>query len=171
MADSIDYVRRAQKSQRSEFVAASPHFFLVSAGAFHLPHGPETTVEMPSVRENLVIGGVTSEPVYVYALFKTQAENSDRITVGRVPTNDVCIPDVTISKLHAYFVANGGSLTVFDANSQNGTYVGPKRVKAMESMAIVAGETVRFGLVTMTLLDAGQVWERVRDRVRGRKMT
>ncbi len=171
MDEAVDYVRRAQKSQRSEFIATCPRFFLVSADALQLTQGP-ATVEMSPVRENLVIGGVASaSPINVYALVKTQAENPDRITVGRLPTNDVCIPDVTLSKLHAYFVDGAGGMALYDAKSQNGTYVGPTRVKALESLPVPIGSTVRFGLVTLTLLDAGQVWERVRDRIRGRKMT
>lgn len=63
-------------------------------------------------------------------------------TVGRHPESDIFLNDVTVSRHHCRFVANGVSLTVEDSGSTNGTYVNDERVDSAE---LQAGDEVLVG--------------------------
>jgi EAL domain-containing protein (putative c-di-GMP-specific phosphodiesterase class I) len=51
-----------------------------------------------------------------------------RFQVGRRPDINFCIPDPSVSKLHAEFVASDAALFVRDLGSTNGTYVNGIRI-------------------------------------------
>lgn len=57
-------------------------------------------------------------------------------TIGREPTNDICIPDPLVSKLHAKVIVSNHSVTVFDLGSANKTRVNGQ---------VVAQSAVRYG--------------------------
>lgn len=63
-------------------------------------------------------------------------------TVGRHPESDIFLNDVTVSRHHCRFVANGVSLSVEDSGSTNGTYVNDERVDSAE---LQAGDEVLVG--------------------------
>lgn len=52
--------------------------------------------------------------------------------VGRSRINDVVLSDSTVSKTHALLKLEGGSLTVVDLNSTNGTFVNGRKVTACQ---------------------------------------
>lgn len=55
------------------------------------------------------------------------------VTVGRSPSSDIFLDDVTVSREHAAIEhANGGSYRIRDAGSLNGTYVNRVRVDAVD---------------------------------------
>lgn len=66
------------------------------------------------------------------------------ILVGRATTNDVCIIDGSISKLHARVRVVGDELWVSDASSSNGTVVNGDSV-GLQEVALADGDLVRFG--------------------------
>jgi pSer/pThr/pTyr-binding forkhead associated (FHA) protein len=68
----------------------------------------------------------------------------DTILVGRATTNDVCIVDPGISKLHARIRIAGDELWISDAASSNGTVVNGDGVGQQE-IALADGDLVRFG--------------------------
>lgn len=98
------------------------------------------------------------EDFRVWPVRKTPRSLSTRnISVGRTRTNDVVIPDVSLSKFHAFFRREDNVWTLFDAGSRNGTYVGDKRVrKTGEGAATIVepGARIRFGSVELTFVDA-----------------
>lgn len=49
--------------------------------------------------------------------------NQDVVTVGRRPTEDIFLDDVTVSRQHARFVRKDGRFWLSDDGSLNGTYV------------------------------------------------
>jgi pSer/pThr/pTyr-binding forkhead associated (FHA) protein len=63
-------------------------------------------------------------------------------TVGRHPESDIFLNDVTVSRHHCRFVAQGDTLTVEDSGSTNGTYVNDERVDGAE---LSAGDEVLVG--------------------------
>lgn len=63
-------------------------------------------------------------------------------TVGRHPESDIFLNDVTVSRHHCRFVAQGDSLTVEDSGSTNGTYLNDERV---DSAPLKAGDEVLVG--------------------------
>lgn len=65
------------------------------------------------------------------------------MTLGRAPTNDVCIQDDRISWHHAMVWFEGGTLWIKDLGSRNGTHVDEQRISAPTALA--PQSTVRLG--------------------------
>lgn len=76
------------------------------------------------------------------------------VTVGRVETNDVIVDDGSVSRFHAWLQYDERKKTWFlcDAESKNGTFVGPQRLSANQKVAIADGAQVKFGDAQMTFL-------------------
>jgi hypothetical protein len=84
-----------------------------------------------------VLGGVASEP---------QFRVSGAARVGRSPESDVHLPDPSVSRNHALFDVQDGSLVVHDAGSTNGTYVNEERI---DTAVLKPGDVVAFGKALM----------------------
>lgn len=54
--------------------------------------------------------------------------NDGRGTLGRDPSADVCVDDVSVSRRHATLIRRGSTWSIADAGSTNGTYVNGARV-------------------------------------------
>lgn len=84
------------------------------------------------------------------------------VCIGRLDGNDVCLPDDTVSKLHAIVRDEHGQLSILDARSKNGTWIdgalAPARGEG-EALVLKRGQAVRFGSVTTTFLDAIGLYE------------
>ena len=68
--------------------------------------------------------------------------DSDLTLVGRHPDSDIFLDDVTVSRRHAEFHRDGGTFTVRDVGSLNGTYVNRERV---EAATLSNGDEVQIG--------------------------
>ncbi len=66
----------------------------------------------------------------------------DVTTAGRHPDSDIFLDDVTVSRRHAEFHRDGGTFTVRDVGSLNGTYVNRERV---EAATLSNGDEVQVG--------------------------
>lgn len=66
----------------------------------------------------------------------------DRTTVGRRPYNDVVIDNLAVSGEHAVLQMSGGSVSIEDLNSTNGTYLNGKAVKKQQ---LQNGDTIEIG--------------------------
>ena len=73
--------------------------------------------------------------------------DAERTTVGRHPSNDIFLDDVTVSRKHAEFVRGVGSFIVRDAGSLNGTYVNRERV---DEKTLSTGDEVQIGKYRLT---------------------
>ena len=73
--------------------------------------------------------------------------DAERTTVGRHPSNDIFLDDVTVSRKHADFVRGVESFVVRDAGSLNGTYVNRERV---DEKTLSAGDEVQIGKYRLT---------------------
>lgn len=73
------------------------------------------------------------------------------VTLGRAPTNDIVIDDVSASRQHAkiIFDSNNNTITLLDLNSTNGTYVNHQRISA--SNRLHHDDLVRIGQVMLHL--------------------
>jgi len=79
----------------------------------------------------------------------------DMIWVGRGDNNEVIIPDVSVSEVHAFILYEGGGFFIQDAGSRNGTSVNNVQVLPQgmgKPCALPTGARVRFGAVKMTFL-------------------
>ena len=72
--------------------------------------------------------------------------NAEKVTVGRKPTCDIFLDDVTVSRKHAIFVREADGYVVRDAGSLNGTYVNRERV---DSIQLKTGDSVQIGKYRM----------------------
>src|SRR5207244_4993848 len=66
----------------------------------------------------------------------------DVTTSGRHPDSDIFLDDVTVSRRHAELHRDGGTFTVRDVGSLNGTYVNRERV---EAATLSSGDEVQIG--------------------------
>lgn len=69
-------------------------------------------------------------------------------TIGRHESNDIPIPEQTVTGKHAKIVLENGALTLVDLGSTNGTFVNGVRIRSHE---LKSGDRFRLGNVEMTL--------------------
>ena len=101
-----------------------------------------------------------------YPLLRSSRSVAPLITIGRTPNNDVVIPDLSVSRFHAFLKAPGDcGFQLQDAGSVNGTAVNSDPVSPQGSgppVELKSGDNVRLGRVEMTFLDAPALREFVR---------
>ena len=77
--------------------------------------------------------------------------DQDVTTAGRHPDSDIFLDDVTVSRRHARVERDGGTFTIRDVGSLNGTYVNKERIDA----AVLAdGDEVQVGKFRLAFLTA-----------------
>ena len=76
-----------------------------------------------------------------------------KVSIGRDPTNDIFLDDVTVSRQHAQIRKKNGDHEIIDTGSLNGTYVNKKRV---ESSLMVDHDEVQIGKFKMIFIDHGE---------------
>jgi uncharacterized RDD family membrane protein YckC len=73
-------------------------------------------------------------------------------TVGRDETErDFVIPDPSVSRLHARFIAVANQLFIEDAGSKNGTFVDGNRIMPGSKRKIAEDQEIRFGEVVFSI--------------------
>jgi len=141
-------------------------FLLLSTAGLQVPAGPAMT----EVRldDGDAQGGerTASVAVLAYALRRSERSVGHLVTIGRTANNDVVIPDLSVSRFHA-FVKPGadGSLQIQDANSTNGSTVNGRSIPAQgqgTAVSLKAGDTVRLGQVELTFVDGPALQQFVR---------
>ena len=75
--------------------------------------------------------------------------DGDVTTVGRHPSSDIFLDDVTVSRKHAEFVREGTSFSVRDVGSLNGTYVNRQRI---DSSPLATGDEVQVGKFRLVVM-------------------
>jgi hypothetical protein len=109
------------------------------------------------------VGDTGAMDIGVLPLSRKALSTNAFVTIGRLDGNDVCLPEETVSKLHAIVrEEQRGALTLLDARSKNGTWVDGALVPARgegEALLLKSGQTLRFGSVTTTYLDAVALYE------------
>jgi hypothetical protein len=68
-------------------------------------------------------------------------------SIGRAPTNDLVIPETSISSEHCRVRAEEGSFVILDARSTNGTFVNDRRI---ERQTLREGDVIRLGSSLIT---------------------
>lgn len=77
-----------------------------------------------------------------------------RLTIGRNPSSDIFLNDVTVSRSHAVVEVSAAGVTIEDVGSLNGTYVGDVRV---DKAALKHGDVVQIGRFQLLFLEKGGV--------------
>ena len=78
--------------------------------------------------------------------------NSDLVSVGRNPQNDIFLDDVTVSRKHAEFRRLAGTFAVQDSGSLNGTYVNGELA---EQTDLANGDSVQIGKYRLLFITNG----------------
>jgi hypothetical protein len=73
----------------------------------------------------------------------------DRVEIGRSPSADVFLDDVTVSRSHAVLSRDERGYVIEDRGSLNGTYVNRRRV---ETATLEDGDEVQIGKYRLTYL-------------------
>jgi hypothetical protein len=79
--------------------------------------------------------------------------------IGRNPTNDIRIPDASVSSFHCEIVVNEGHILVRDLGSTNGTFINGN---AAEESEVQFGQTLQIGTVKMMIAPVGDTGPIVR---------
>lgn len=96
------------------------------------------------------------------AVFKLTGPGLDRdeltapaagLSLGRSGDNDFVLGSGEISRRHMRFLWEDGEIYVIDLNSSNGVYVNEQRVRADVPHKLAAGDVVRAGPFTLTLVE------------------
>jgi predicted component of type VI protein secretion system len=84
------------------------------------------------------------------------ALEGDKLAVGRVESNDVCLPaDEEVSRLHASIEPMGAGWIVRDLSSRNGTFVNGERVAG--DRPLQAGDEIRVGQTRLVFRARGEI--------------
>jgi pSer/pThr/pTyr-binding forkhead associated (FHA) protein len=75
--------------------------------------------------------------------------DGDVTTVGRHPSSDIFLDDVTVSRKHAEFRREGTTFSVRDVGSLNGTYVNRQRIDASP---LATGDEVQIGKFRLVVM-------------------
>jgi pSer/pThr/pTyr-binding forkhead associated (FHA) protein len=75
------------------------------------------------------------------------------ITVGRTENNDVIVEDNSVSRFHAFFQHDARQgWRLVDAESSNGTWLGPLKLTPNKAESMRDGDRLRFGDVEMQFM-------------------
>jgi ABC transport system ATP-binding/permease protein len=102
-----------------------PRVLLADAGPPRPTERPEPLTELPHRTGSLAeveLTSVEQRPRRVHQLY------AGTISIGRGTENDVQLPDLLVSRLHAELRIGPSDAEILDANSANGTYVNGHRV-------------------------------------------
>jgi hypothetical protein len=153
---------------KEEFVNRFPEPILVGDGAMDDGHSAWHDRRASSLNWEETMAGVSSlesasPEGLVLLVRKTQRTFLDMIKIGRAATNDIVIPDESVSKFHAYFELIGDNVALADARSTNGTWVGDTRLPPDgDPVAVNIGDRVRFADFGFTLMHSLEFWEFLR---------
>jgi pSer/pThr/pTyr-binding forkhead associated (FHA) protein len=143
-------------------------FLLLTAAELRVPKGPATTEVKVSGLDEPASERTASLSLLAYPVVRTERSVGHLVTVGRTSNNDVVIPDLSISRFHAFLKpAADGRFQVQDANSTNGTTVNGSSVPAQghgSAVELKSGDNVRLGQVELTFLSAEALREFVLAR-------
>jgi hypothetical protein len=167
-----DQAELVLRSSRVDFVRLHEHHFLVGSAILRRPTRAHLTAAIPVFDPATVDCGAFAQALpsrdtpLVLPIRKRQSSFPSMITVGRTDNNDLALPDITVSRFHAFFRHSGGSgernnrLELADAGSRNGTWLAGRRLLGKGPLqALTVGDVVRFGNLSFILLDAGGCWD------------
>ena len=166
------FAKDARTLAADTFRARHGDRFLVHNG----PLDPKRRVKRPTrtammlvdapVTASAAAGPPPGAELVVFPLRQTGRSPFPRIvTVGRTKNNDVVLPDVVISKFHAFFKEEDGKLVCQDAESRNGSFVDGTRApgtKGGKALEVRPGAMIKFGLLEFWFQNGAELQELAR---------
>ena len=133
-------------------------FLLCTAAELREPTGPAVTEVNLEVFDEPASERTSSLSLLAYPVTRSQRSVGHLVTVGRTSNNDVVIPDLSVSRFHAFLKrGENGRFQIQDAKSTNGSTVNGSSVPAQglgPPVDLKRGDNVRLGQVELTFLDA-----------------
>lgn len=134
-------------------------FLILTAAGFKRPNSASSTeVDLLDLEDEPGEERTEGVSVLVFPIRGTGRSPTQLVTVGRTSNNDLVIPDISVSRFHAFLKHPIGSRFLLqDAGSTNGTTVNGFSVctrEAGEPSSLGTGDNVRFGQIDMTFLEA-----------------
>ncbi len=83
-----------------------------------------------------------------------QVEFSGQARIGRALENEICLPDVDVSRVHAFIEPQGDHCVLLDNGSANGTTVNGSRVSG--PVTVRPGDVVRCATIELAVSAAGR---------------
>lgn len=77
-----------------------------------------------------------------------QANLSERVVIGRKASNDICIPNRTLSGEHCEVLLKNGKMYLHDLNSKNGTFLNGNKNRVIEE-EMRSGSVIEMGAARM----------------------
>ncbi|MBL4632761.1 MAG: FHA domain-containing protein, partial [Kofleriaceae bacterium] len=90
---------------------------------------------------------------------KAHATFVDLLTVGRTAGNDIVIPDLSVSRSHAFLRRRDDAWFLCDAGSKNGTQVDENPLQARTEVRLVDNSRLRFGGVEFCFCGANALFD------------
>ncbi|MBK7861369.1 MAG: FHA domain-containing protein [Archangiaceae bacterium] len=90
------------------------------------------------------------------------ADRREPLRLGRAETNELVLSDATVSREHCLLRRDAGGWYVKASDSVKALKVSGRALAAGEEVAVSAGDRLELGEVTLTLLDAPRLVERVK---------
>lgn len=119
---------------------------------------PRTPFSSRQLEAHLLASAYVAVPIHKRA--GSGKDFIERVSLGRATNNDIVLRDESVSKLHAWFArGEEGSIYVADAGSRNKTTVNGIAVALQSPEEMMAGDSIRFGLVEAVLCPADIFWQ------------
>jgi hypothetical protein len=132
-------------------------FLLLTAADLSVPNGPATTEVKLLFDDEPPAEKTASLSLLAYPVRRSGRSVGHLMTVGRTSNNDVVVPDLSISRFHAFLKPDdAGGFRIQDAGSTNGTTVNGASVPAQGAgppVDLKSGDNLRLGQVDLTFLD------------------
>ncbi len=157
-----DFLEDSLELDEESFRKRHGNAFLLHGGAIRL------SAEVKHTETGGALGGRKkvkfSRPRTDYLVFpvrkRGESSSSGFISVGRAEKNDVVVPDVSLTRVHAFFKqSDDGRFFFLDGASKNGTFLNDEIVPAWgegEPAELASGDRVRFGSMEFTFLEASE---------------
>lgn len=101
--------------------------------------------ERERVERMIVLQDLVADKSAVFRLVKSGQNPSPHVCLGRAKRNDIVLPDVTVSSVHAHFEDAGDGIYLRDLGSSNGTFINRRRLREQELVRLASGDCLRFG--------------------------
>jgi hypothetical protein len=165
-----DLAMDARSLTREDFEDRHGSAFLMVGGIdLVAPDGPGATVVEMDYVDTPELPTTTFRP-HVHPIQRTGRSVGHLVSVGRTSNNDIVIPDVSVSRFHAFLKqGHGDELSIQDAGSTNGTSVNGRPVPAQGEgvpITLKSGDRVKIGHIDLTFLEAELLIRLLRDSKR-----
>jgi hypothetical protein len=155
-----------------DFAARHGNSFLLFTAKKMVGHKSEssTNLLLDDGDDDAPDGRTANLAIVVYPMRSRDPAKGTMVTLGRESRQDVVIPDMSVSRFHAFAKPGpDGALVIQDAGSTNGTTVNGESVLttgAGPARRLKPGDNVRLGHIELTFTDARALREFVLQKAR-----